>query len=301
MSKSVKVFAKLNIALNVLGVKDGYHELDTVVTTVNKYNVIKATKRKDDKILVSFVGKYGFIPQKQEETNAYKSALLFKDTFKTKGANIEITVNIPNSSGMGGSSVDIVGVLGALKKLYKVNGNLKPLADNLGSDSGYLLKGGFARLRSRGEVVDFFESKVNLYFAVVYSDSGVNTKDCFKVFDESVNNGIVSDVETLIKGLKEGDVNCLDGNVKNALYPPAITLNEDVLKNSNAIKSLSPKWESMSGSGATVFAVYENYEMASWAVDKLKKQGYSAELLETYDYKRANYLDLLFDKLVYED
>lgn len=301
MTKSVKVFAKLNIALNVLGVNGGYHDLDTVVTTVNKYNVIKATNRKDDKILVSFVGKYGFIPEKQEETNAYKAALLFKETFNTKGANIEITVNIPNGSGMGGSSVDIVGVLGAMKKLYKVEGSLKSLADSLGSDSGYLLKGGFARLRSRGEVVDYFESQVKPYFVAVYSNTGVNTKDCFKVFDESGESGIVSDIDGLISGLESGDMNCLDSNMKNALYSPAITLNDEVLKNTNALKDLSPRWQSMSGSGATVFAVYENYEMASWAVDKLKKQGYSAEILETYDYKRANFVDILLDKLVYED
>ncbi len=301
MSKSVKVFAKLNIALNVLGVSGGYHDLDTVVTTVNKYNVIKASKRKDDKILISFIGKYGFIPEKQEETNAYKSAVLFKETFKTKGANIEIIVNIPNGSGMGGSSVDIVGVLGVLKKLYKVEGNLKPLADSLGSDSGYLLKGGFARLRSRGEDVEFFESKVNPYFVAIYSDTGVNTKDCFKAFDDSGESGVVSDVDALIKGLENGDITSLDKNLKNALYPSAIALNEEVLKNSNALKAISPRWESMSGSGATVFAVYEDYEMASWAVDKLKKQGYNAEILYPYDYKRANFFDLLFDRLVCED
>ena len=301
MSKSVKVFAKLNIALNVLGVNGGYHDLDTVVTTVNKYNVIKASKRKDDKILVSFVGKYGFIPKKQEETNAYKSALLFKNTFNTKGANIEITVNIPNGSGMGGSSVDIVGVLGVLKKLYKVDGSLKPLADSLGSDSGYLLKGGFARLRSRGEVVDYFESQINPYFVAVYSNTGVNTKDCFNVFDESGKDGVVSDIEMLIASLEKGDITCLDDNLKNALYFPAITLNKEVLENYNALKVLSPRWLSMTGSGATVFAVYENYEMAYWAEDKLKKQGYNAEILETYDYKKANFIDLLLDKLVYED
>ena len=121
------------------------------------------------------------------------------------------------------------------------------------------------------------------------------------VFDESMVNGEVSDIDSLIKGLENGDISCLDNNMKNALYSPAITLNEEVLKNTNALKDLAPKWQSMSGSGATVFAVYENFEMASWAVDKLKKQGYSAELLETYDYKKAKFVDLLLDKLVYED
>ena len=142
---------------------------------------------------------------------------------------------------------------------------------------------------------------MNPYFVVVYSNTGVNTKDCFKVFDDSGNSGEVSDIDCLIKGLEEGDISCLDDNMKNALYPSAISINEEVLKNTNALKDLAPKWQSMSGSGATVFAVYENFEMASWAVDKLKKQGYSAELLETYDYKRAKFVDLLLDKLVDED
>lgn len=301
MSKSVKVFSKLNIALNVLGASNGYHDLDSVVTTVSKYNVIKATKRKDDKILISFTGKYGFVPNKQEETNAYKSAKLFIDTFKTKGANIEIIVNIPNGSGMGGSSVDIVGVLGVLKKLYKAKGDLKPIADSLGSDSGYLLKGGFARLKSRGEKVEYFSSDLKLYFAVIYAKSGVNTKECFDVYDSLNQTGVVSDIEKLVDGLKNNELSCLDGNVNNALYDSAIKLNGEVAKNLEAIKSLSPKWCAMTGSGSTVFAIYDSYELASWAVDKLKKQNLNAELLQSYDYKKANYFDLLFDNLIYED
>ncbi len=301
MSKSVKAFAKLNIALNVLGASNGYHDLDTVVTTVSKYNVIKATKRKDDKILISFIGKYGFVPEKQEETNVYKSAKLFIDTFKTKGANIEVKVNIPNGSGMGGSSVDIVGVLGVLKKLYKVKGDLKPLADSLGSDSGYLLKGGFARLKSRGDDVTYFTSDLELYFVVIYASSGVNTKECFKIYDDLDKNGVVSDVDNLIEGLKNNDLSRLDGNVNNALYDCAIKINGEVKKNLEALKSLSPKWCTMTGSGSTVFPIYDNYEMASWAVDKLKKQNFNAELLSSYDYKKAKYMDLLFDNLIYED
>ncbi len=301
MSKSVKVFAKLNIALNVLGVKDGYHDLDTIVTTVSKYNVVTASKRKDDKILVSFTGKYGFIPTKQEETNAYKSAKLFIETFKTKGANIEIKVNILNGSGMGGSSVDIAGVLGVLKKLYKTDGDLKPLADRLGSDSGYLLKGGFARLKSRGDEISYFDSDLDLYFVVIYANNGVNTKDCFSVYDGLNNGGILSDVDKMVNGLKNNDLSCLDGNVNNALYNSAITLNSEIERNLNALKSLSPRWCAMTGSGSTVYAIYDSFEMASWAVDKLKKQNFNAELLKRYDYKKANFFDLLFDSLVYED
>ncbi len=301
MSKTVKAFAKINIALNVLGSSGVYHNLDSVVTTVNKYNLVKVTKRKDNKILVSFVGKYGFIPPLQEETNAYKSAKLFMDTFKTSGVNIEITVNIPTGSGMGGSSVDIVGVLGGMKKLFKVDADLKPLADSLGSDSGYLLKGGFARIRSRGEVVDYFDTSLKLYFVVVYGSSGVNTKTCFQIFDSFNKSGEVCNIDNLVEGLTNGDISSLDNNVKNALYDSAIRVNKEVELNLNAIKALSPRWCGMTGSGSTVFAIYDNCEMASWAEDKLKRQKFNAELLTSYDNKNANVFDILFDRLISEN
>ncbi len=301
MSKTVKAFAKINIALNVLGSSGGYHNLDSVVTTVSKYNLVKVTKRKDNKILVSFVGKYGFIPTLQEETNAYKAAKLFIDTFKTSGVNIEITVNVPTGSGMGGSSVDIVGVLGGMKKLFKIDADLKTLADSLGSDSGYLLKGGFARIRSRGEVVDYFDTSLKLYFVVVYGSGGVNTKTCFEVFDSFNKPGEVSDIDKLIEGLKNGDISSLDSNVENALYDSAVRVNKEVELNLNAIKSLSPRWCGMTGSGSTVFAIYDNYEMASWAEDKLKRQKLNAELLTSYDNKTPNLIDVLFDRLISEN
>ena len=151
---TVKAYAKLNIALNVLGVSEGFHMLDMIATTVNKYDEVKVTKRKDNKILISFVGKYGFIPSKQEDTNAYKAVEAFMQEFKTNGANVEIIRNIPTGSGMGGSSADIVGTLKALKKLYSVKGSIEPIATKLGSDCTYLLKGGFARLTGRGEKVE---------------------------------------------------------------------------------------------------------------------------------------------------
>ena len=302
MSKKVKAFAKINIALNVIGESNGYHILDSVVTTVNKYDLIIASKRKDNKILITFTGKYAENPIRQEETNAYKSAKLFMDTFNTKGANIEVVRNIPTGSGMGGSSADIAGVLGVLKKLYKTQGKLKPLADSLGSDSGYLLKGGYARLTSRGEVVEYLNSDLTLYFVVIYAKSGVNTKECFKKFDELGESGLISDIDSVVKGVQNGSLAKLKNNVNNALTKPAIILNKEVDDNLNYLKSLSPDYYSMTGSGSTVFSIYENYEMASWAVDTLKKKyNLDAELLINVDLKKPNIFDLLFDNLINED
>ncbi len=299
-SVTVKAYAKFNIALNVLGVKDGYHMLDSIVTTVNKYDVVTATKRKDNKILVSFVGRYGFTPPLQEETNAYKSAKAFIEKFKTNGANIEIVRNIPTGSGMGGSSADVIGVLKALKKLYGVTESITPLANLLGSDCAYLLKGGFARITGRGEIIESFTCPKKLYFVTIYSNAVVTARDCFIKFDEYGKNGKVCSIENLKAVLESGNLENLTAGEYNALTESAVSLNSEIAKNLQALKQLSPSFYAMTGSGSTVFALYENLEMAKWAHSKLKRcYGSNVEILVSHDLKDLSFFDLIFNKDYY--
>lgn len=303
-SVTVKAYAKLNIALNVLGESNGYHMLDTICTTVNKFDVVTATKRKDKKILVSFVGRYGFTPALQEETNAYKSALAFINEFSTNGANIEIVRNIPNGSGMGGSSADIIGVLKALKKLYGVKSSIEPIATKLGSDTTYLLKGGFARLTGRGEIVENFTCPQKLYFVVIYSNGVVTTKDCFLKFDGLNKSGVVCNISKLKERLINGEIDKLNetsiNQEFNALTESAISLNGEILTNLQSLQKLSPPYYSMTGSGSTVFAIFSNLEMASWAHDKLKrKYGKNVELLQSHNLNELSFFDLIFNKDYY--
>lgn len=279
-----KCFGKLNISLKIVGTKDGYHELDSVVMSVDKYDVVTVSKRKDDKILVTFVGPFAVTPKIQEETNAYKAAKLFKDTFNTSGVNVTVRVNIPTGGGLGSSSADIAGVLGAMKKLFKVEGDLKPLSDALGSDSGYLLDCGFARLQGRGEKITHLETKHKYYFVVLYASSGVSTKECFNLYDKGFDGQPCIDNDKVIEGIQSSDLSLIKEFGGNHLYLPAIKLNSEIEENLNALKSLSPVVCGMTGSGASCFAMYEDYHMASWAKDKLKKKyGNKVELLSFYN------------------
>ena len=190
-SATVKAYAKINITLNVTGVENGYHNLDTVVVTVDKFDKVTVTKRKDDKILLNLVGKYANYNFIQENFNAYKAALKFKEKFNTCGVTVTVERNIPEGSGMGGSSADIAGTLMAMQKLFNVTESVKDIADALGSDSGYLLEGGFARLTGRGDVIEKIDSDWMPYFVVIYSKTGVNTKECFSSFDTGDYKGVV--------------------------------------------------------------------------------------------------------------
>ena len=290
-----KCFGKLNISLKVEGASNGYHDLDSIVMTVDKYDVVSVKKRKDDKILVTFTGPYAVTPKAQEETNAYKAAKLFKDTYNTSGVDVTVKVNIPTGGGLGSSSADIAGVLSAMKKLFKVEGDIKPLSDKLGSDSGFLLSCGFARLQGRGDRVTLLHTDHKYYFVVIYANSGVLTKDCFALFDKGYENQSNIDTDMVIKGIEDGDLSLISKHGGNHLYLPAIELNKEVENNLNALKSLSPEVSGMTGSGSSCFAMYDTYEMAAWAYHKLKKTyGKQVELLSFYNPDALGFFDKMF-------
>ncbi len=301
-SFTVKAYGKINIALKVFKKQGEYHPLDSVCVTVKKYDKITIAKRKDDKILLTFYGKYAENNYIQEQTNAYKACKAFIDKYSTCGVNIDIERNIPSGSGMGGSSCDIAGTLNCLKALFKITDDVTDIATKLGSDSTYLLQGGFARLKGRGEKVTFYDTNLKYYVILIYAKSGVNTKDCFLAFDqiEQTNDNI--DIDKVEKAILNGDFDLLSNHAGNSLLKPAISLNKEIEENLLEIEKLSPSVYGMTGSGSTVFSLYDSYEMASWAYSRLKKKfGKSVELLETYNPKRIPLIEKLAGVYSYED
>ena len=144
-------------------------------------------------------------------------------------------------------------VLSAMKKAYEIDEDVKPLADKLGSDTGYMLSGGYALISGRGEVVRPIESDTRLHFALIYAESGVNTAECYAKFDEMSADGMLSDNEKAISALQSDNFLSLCSCVNNALKAPAAKLNGEVKENLEIMRSLSPSAYGMTGSGSTVF------------------------------------------------
>ena len=275
-----KAYAKINLSLNVYNAENGYHNLDSVVCTIDLYDEITVSKRKDNKINLVMRG-IGEDVLSGTDNNAYKAAKLFQETFGVKGVDIKIVKHIPLAGGLGGSSADIAGVLNALKELFDVEEEVKPLADRLGSDSGYLLTGGYARISGRGEVVKPISSNLQLWVVLCYSETGVNTANCFKKYDEIATDIKPSNNDALVVALENGDLQGVIKEVANDLGAPAILLCDEMKTNLNALKELSPLCASVSGSGATTFAIYETRELAQWAADKMRRKGFEVEVVST--------------------
>ncbi len=148
----IKSYAKINLTLDIVGEANGYHLLDSFVASLDLYDLVVVRKRKDKLISVTMrgMGSEGISP---EENNAAKAGEAFVERFGTSGANIAVYKNIPLGAGLGGSSADAAGVLNGMAKLYGISDSeaLGALADRLGSDTRYMLKGGFCRMQGRGE------------------------------------------------------------------------------------------------------------------------------------------------------
>ncbi len=264
----VKGYAKLNLTLDLLGKYGDYHALDSLVVTVDLFDSLTLRAVKDQRVSVKM---YGLgCEQIPPVNNAYKAAVAFRDKFQTNGAEITVHRNIPVGGGMGGSSADTAAVLRGMAKLYGVKDEtaLKELADGLGSDTGYLLKGGFARLRGRGEKIDYFSNCPPLYFLVLLPRSGVSTKECFRLSDE--NPPLPPVTELALRELLAGNYEGAGKYFSNGLYPAAARLNQEVKEAVEAVKSFSPLGASMTGSGSAAFACFDSLELAAWAKSRYR-------------------------------
>ena len=272
-----RAYAKLNLFLDITGTDNGFHLIDTVVATVNLFDVVILTARKDKKVVLKTGGSLYSITE-TPDNNAYKAASLFVETFSTCGVDITLKKNIPIGSGMGGSSADIAAVLCGMENLYKTGKDLKPIADKLGSDSGYMLTGGWARLKGRGEIVEPLDINKKLHFLVVTAEGGVNTAKCYAQYD------ILNETKPPVTA--EGAITAICGDLEpscfyNALYAPAAILNPNVKAAYEFIDSLSPRFTLMSGSGSSVFGVFDTAELCEWAYSKAKQRFKNAFVLES--------------------
>ncbi|MFR1554925.1 MAG: 4-(cytidine 5'-diphospho)-2-C-methyl-D-erythritol kinase [Coriobacteriales bacterium] len=261
----IKSYAKVNLTLDVTGRAGGYHLLDSFVASVDLFDLVCVRKRKDKLVSVTMHGMDGEgIPP--ERNNALKAGEAFVGRFSTAGADVTVYKNIPMGAGLGGSSADAAGVLNAMAKLYGIDDKaaLGELADALGSDTRYMLDGGFCRMRGRGEKLTFLPAdKKTMHFLLICPKSSVASGECYAEYDRAPL--LSSATESCIGAFGRGDIKEAGRYLTNALYPAATRLNSDVEKALKEAQSFFPLGAAMTGSGSGVLALFETKELCDWA------------------------------------
>ncbi len=275
---TVKCYGKINLSLNITGIRDdGFHLLDMIMASVDICDCIKA--KKTDKKGITCLGNVGFV----KSNSAYKAAEAVCSEFGIDGVELEIEKNIPVSGGLGGSSADAVGIILALEKLFAIHDKIKlnEIANSIGSDISFMMKGGYARVKGIGDAVEFFDCETPLNIVALKPAKGVNSRKCYEQFDEISQPGIISDNNVLQQAVIKNDLFAVAGNLKNMLYKPASTILPEIEKLYKILLSYKPLAVNMSGSGSTVYALMNDENSAAELEKKLKNRFCFCKALKT--------------------
>ena len=262
----IKIPAKINLTLDVVGIKDGYHLLKSLVTSVSVYDTVTLVSRNDNKITLTEKGIKSGCPQ--EKNNAFRSAVAFNEKYGYNGVDIVLEKNIPVAGGMGGSSADIAGVLLGMKKLFGVKDDIKPIADTLGSDSGYMCSGGWAVIEGRGEHVEPLDLDTKFYLLAITDTATVSAGECFKVFDSKAD-AVKECTDLAVNALKEKDLCAFYNVAKNDLFEPAIQIAPSIKENLTALASVGSEKAIMTGSGSVTLGLFTSKRQRNKAYKKL--------------------------------
>lgn len=274
-----KINAKINLTLEVLGILDGYHLINSLVASVNIPDAVTLYKRNDG--LITLKEKGIIVGGKIEKNNAYKAVKAFMERYGTNGVDIVIDKKIPVGGGLGGSSADIAGALIGMAKLYGV-GDIEELAQTLGSDVNYMLKGGYAIISGRGERVEPVLIKDKFYLIFITDETMLSAKAVYNKYDEQ--NGYLVEKEPFSKVVADyiikGETDKAFNLAYNDLLNPSLTLNPKIGENLELLSSLGANFVNMTGSGSTVFALFKSKKARDKAYKELVKTTSEVNLIK---------------------
>lgn len=281
-STHIQSYAKINWTLDVLFKReDGYHELRTIYQTVSLHDDLRLSETSG---AIEIICEDPRVPC--DETNlAYKAALMLREAAgTTKGARIEIEKRIPVAAGLGGGSSNAAATLLALIRLWQIvmdDRELTRIAASLGSDVPFFLIGGTALGVGRGEEVYAIEEAQCEHLLLVNPGFAVSTRDAYGRLPRLTTSEAASIIPfTLLaaKGISE-----LPLVARNDLEPPVLAAHPEIAEVKQRLLSLGARHALMSGSGATVFGVFDNSEMAGRAELEMREFGCWAERVHTVD------------------
>ncbi|MFN6486850.1 MULTISPECIES: 4-(cytidine 5'-diphospho)-2-C-methyl-D-erythritol kinase [unclassified Nostoc] len=283
--------AKINLYLEIIGDRpDGYHELAMILQSIGLADQIDVRSISTDNIRVHC--NHPQVPT--DKTNlAYRAAELmvrqFPETFAKYGG-VEITINkqIPVAAGLAGGSTNAAAVLVGINLLWKLGltqSELEELGGTLGSDVPFCIAGGTAIATGRGEQLSPLPSLDSIYIVLAkYRSLEVSTAWAYKTYREQFGNSYIRNSDDLVaraNAVHSGAIvkAVLDKNAKEIAqklhndlervvlpaYPQVLQLREVFANQEGVLGTM------MSGSGPTVFALFESQQQAELVLQQVRQ------------------------------
>ena len=234
--------AKINLGLDVTRKReDGYHEVRMIMQSINMYDQIRLSPLEEPQIRVKT--NVSFLPV-NEDNLVYKAAKLLMDEFQvTSGVEIDLRKFIPTAAGMGGGSSDAAAVLVGVNRMFQLGLTILTPLPSLPKCFVLIAK-----------------PPINVSTKFVYTNLRANELTCHP------------DIDGQIRALQDGDLEAVCKKMGNVLetvtipaYPIIQTI-KDKMMQCGAVNAM------MSGSGPTVFGIFNEREQAERAAELLREE-----------------------------
>lgn len=274
-----KAYAKVNLALDVIRRRaDGYHEVRMIMQTVDLYDILTFTRQ--DRPGITVITDRDELPG-DENNLIYKAASLIMENCSVReGIKIELQKRIPMAAGMAGGSTDAAAVFHGMNEMFGLGMSEEEMCGlgvKIGADIPYCIKGGTALAEGIGEILTKLQDAPPCVVLIAKPDIDVSTKYVYEnLHAERLESH--PDIDGMLAAMASGDLRGMAERMGNVLETvtvnayPVIDKIKSIMKEKGALSAL------MSGSGPTVFGIFEEKEKAAEAYHEIIESNPAAQV-----------------------
>lgn len=270
----LKARAKINLGLDVTGLRDdGYHEVRMIMQTVSLYDRIIINKTREPGITIT--SNLSYIPL-NENNLMYRAADMLISEFKIDGGvTMDLRKLIPVSAGLAGGSADAAAVLFGMDRLFDLGIGAEGLmkrAVTIGADVPYCIMRGTVLAEGIGEKLTRLLPMPQC--SVIIAKPGVNVSTRL-VYESLDMNAAVRhpDIDAILDGIRRGSLDNIAANMGNVLETVTIPMHPVIASIKADMKSYGAINAMMSGSGPSVFGIFDDNEAAKRCLTYIRDKG----------------------------
>lgn len=276
-----KARAKINLGLDVeRRLENGYHQVKMIMQTIDLYDELSYKIRKEPDIILSVDNQELSI----SDNLIIKAAKMMKEQYSIKeGIEITLKKNIPIAAGMAGGSTDAAATIIAMNELFELHLSQKEMCEKavrIGADVPFCVMGGTALSQGIGEVLTPIMAPPKAYLLIAKPPINVSTKFVYEnLHVEQIDKH--PDIDAVLSAINNQDLTAMCNSIENILETvtvpnyPVINEIKNLMEDQGAMKAL------MSGSGPTVFGIFEKEETAKAAYEVLKTSKLAKQIFVT--------------------
>ena len=278
----LKALAKINLGLDVLGKSEnGYHDVRMIMQSIYLYDEVKIEKKDTPEIEV--VSNLNFLPT-GEDNIAYKAARLLQEEFKiSDGVKITLKKHIPVAAGLAGGSSNAAAVLFGMNRMFRLGLSQKSLMERgvkLGADVPYCIMRGTVLAEGIGEELHKLPAMPKCTVLIAKPPVSVSTKTVYEALD-SKEITEHPDIDGIIEGLERQDLKKIAGCMGNVLEDVTIPMHPVIDEIKQVMKDCEALGATMSGSGPTVFGLFESRARARDAQRRIREKALTRQVYVT--------------------